>query len=632
MELEELQKQLYGQKGDEVKRAGAPEQFEPGHGADGQGPGSSQWDKEKGGKEPMWSNAGKIIKFALLFFVIIAIMVGGIIFWRSRSFDNSKVSVTIFGVDRVMSGEEVNYVVRYQNNTNVTLTDLKLTFIYPADSLPSNKENLTQIGDQQATVIGLENLDAGQEGKAEFPASLTGMKDDKKEASAKLTYHAGATSSSYESAGQYTSIIFSVPIVLDLSLPDRVVNGQEVTMNLKYLNTADVSFSDLILTVNFPPGFSFNSAQPAPTQGSDTWVLPEISPREEGKITISGVLVGAQEEVKAFRASMSKKEGDTGKVISEGLASTLITLSPLSVSLTVNDRRDYAANVSDRLSYKLIYQNNADVPIGPVFITVKFDTKAIDFTRVDAPRGFFSSSDTTITFNESTYKILKLVQPGEKEELLFAAIVKDTLPISKFTDKNFMINLTAKIDTAAVPVSLRGTQIAGTDSLNTKVNSKFYLSSKGYYKDTSQPNSGPIPPKVGVPTTYTIYWDIVNLANDVDNVVVESYLPPYISWLARFAPADADVKYDQNTGKLTWTVGRLSANVGILTPVRRLIFKISFLPSVNQVGDMVDLVAETKISGQDTFSGETIQGTARSIRSDLAEDPSVGSGGGKVSP
>jgi hypothetical protein len=633
MELEELQKQLYGQKGEEVKREGAPEQFQPGRGADGQAPGSSQWQQEQLPAKPPGLSEGvkKLLKFGIIALVVIGIVIAGFLFWRSsQSFDSKKVLVTVFGIERVVSGEEVNYVIRYQNNTKVTLTDLKLTFLYPIDSLPSDGENLTKIGDQQAKVVSLPDLEAGKEGKTEFLANVTGLKDDKRVATAKLSYHAGGTSSSFESTGEFTSVIFSVPLVLDFSLPDRVVNGQGVNITLKYLNTSDVGFSDLALSLEYPPGFNFSSALPAPSEGSNIWELPEIGPREEGKIMISGVLTGAQEEVKTFKANIAKKQGDTSKVISEGLSSTLISLSPLSVTMTVNDSRDYLANVQDVLAYKLVYQNTVGVPIGPVLITVKFDSSALDYSTVSVSKGFFNSVDNTIVWNESTLKNLQMVQPGEKQELAFSVRVKDNLPIIKYNDKNFIISVLAKIDTLTVPVSLQGTQIGGSDTLNTKVNSKLYLSSKGFYKDTSQPNSGPIPPVVGVQTSYTIYWDIVNLANDIDDVVVESYLPPYMSWLARFSPTDADVKYDQNSGKITWTVGNLSANVGILYPVKRFIFKIGFLPSTSQVGQMVNLLSEATISGKDTFTGASLSGTAKAIRSDLPDDPTIGYNGGKV--
>jgi len=632
MPLEELQKKLYEQKGEAEKREGAPGQFEPGQRQDGQETDSSQWQKEAlASREPfLTEKRKKLLRIIIIGLVGIVVVVGGFLFWRSRSFDTSKVLVTVFGVDRVASGEEVSYAVRYQNNTNVTLTDVKLTFIYPPDSLPIDKQNLTKIGDQDASVVSLADLQAGKEGKMEFRANISGLKDDQKKAVVKLSYHAGDTSSSFESSGEFLSVIFSVPLVLNFSLPERVVNGQQLDIVLKYLNTSDIGFLDLALNMEYPPGFNFISSQPSPSQGSNSWRLPEISPQEEGQIVISGVLTGAQEEVKAFRANIAKLQGDSSKIVSEGLGSTLISLSPLSVALTVNDSRDYLANVGEHLTYKLTYQNTVDIPIGPVIIIVKLDTKALDLSSVKADKGFFNSVDSSIIWNESVLPDLKMVQPGAKNEINFYVNVKDSMPVASFNDKNFVISVSSKIDSTTIPVSLRGTQISGTDSLSTKVNAKLTLSSKGYFKDLSVPNSGPIPPRVGQETTYTIYWDTVNAANDVDHVVVEGYSPPYVRWVGLFDPASANVKYDKNSGKITWTIGKLPANTGILYPVKRLVFKIGFTPSSSQVGQMIDLVSESTISGSDTFTGASLQGTARAIRSDLPDDSSIGYDGGKV--
>ena len=100
--------------------------------------------------------------------------------------------------------------------------------------------------------------------------------------------------------------------------------------------------------------------------------------------------------------------------------------------------------------------------------------------------------------------------------------MKNKLPINNFNDKNFSANAAVKIDSSNIPAALQGTQLAGTDSVNVKLNSKLAIASKGYYKDNEMPNSGPLPPTVGQQTTYTIHWLVTNLSNDVDDVVVES--------------------------------------------------------------------------------------------------------------
>lgn len=638
MDLEELQKRLYKEKEEPEQREGAPEIFQPGKGQpvgpDGQ---PVSWEKEPEEARPPFftEKRKKIFKFIGIAIAAAGILVSGIIIYlRFNSFDSSQVYLAIFGRDRIVSGEEVGYVVRYRNDTGIILKDVKLTFIYPEGSLPFDKQNLTMIGNMPSSVVSLPDLAPGQEEEMEFRVYVSGLKNDQKKAQAKLNYHPSNISSGFENSTEFLSIIFSVPLVLDFDLPERVVSGQNIDIALKYLNTAEVAFFNLVLNVEYPSGFSFKSALPLADQGQNSWNLAEIGPHEEGKILISGTLSGTKEEVKNFKVKAIQQQGELSRTVSEGLTSTLISVSPLSIELMVNNSRDYAANVSQQLDYKIKYQNTTDVLLGPVFIVVKFDTKALDFSTLKTDKGFFDSLDNTITWNESVLPDLKLLQPGEQKMIEFSVKIKDKLekfPIASFNDKNLLITVFAKIDSANIPISLRGTQISGADSLSTKLNSKLTLSARGYYKDNLLPNAGPIPPTVGQETTYTIYWGIVNSPNDIENVVVETYLPPYINWLNKFDPPDANVKYDKNSGKLSWSLGKVAANTGVLLAAKRLAFQIGFVPSSTQVDNKVVLVKESLISGQDLFTNVFLQSSAKEILTDLPDDSSIGSGGGKVS-
>ncbi|MFH0852283.1 MAG: hypothetical protein V1845_01625 [bacterium] len=635
MDLEEIKKRLYTDKPELGARPEAPKKYEPGFGQagqDSQGQGSWEKEPEKIAGPGLSSKTKKWIKTAVLVLAGLAVAAVGIwfIFFRS-SFDSKKVSVIVYGRDRVVSGEEVSYMVRYQNGTKVDLKNVKLTFIYPEGSLPKDTQNLTTLGEAQTSIVGVPDLPAGQEGSMEFRASLTGLRGEQKQAIAKLSYNPGGASSEFENEGEFLSEIFMVPIVLDFDLPERIVSGQPLTIGLKYLNTSDVSFSGVTLSIEYPSGFDFNSSSPVPAEAENKWQLAEIGPREEGKIIISGVLSGLEGEVKSFKAKAEQKQGEIVKTVSEGLASTSISLSPLSVALTVNNSRDYSANPGETLNYKLAYQNSTDVQIGPVFIVVKFDSKVLDFSTLKT-NGSFSSMDNSITWNESVLRQLRMLQPGDKNTIEFSLQVKEKeeLPIKNFSDKNFLVGVSAKINSVNIPTSLVGTRLEGNDSLSTKLNSVLLLSAKGYFKDSIMPNSGPIPPTVGQQTTYTIYWQIVNLANEAENVVVESYLPPYVSWLGRFEPPDSAVKYDKNSGKITWTIGKLAANTGILSPVKQLVFQIALLPNSNQVGSEVVLVKESAISGLDAFTAASLNGVAKQIESDLPDDSSMIYGGGKI--
>ena len=155
--LEEVEKRLYSQNPEFQNRPEAPQTFAPGRGADGEQRDGASWQKESLPQawQPKVSGVQKrIIKLAILGAGVAVILVAAFFFWRSLfSFDESKVVLTVFGPDRLTSGEEVTYVVRYKNGTKVNLTDVKVTFIYPPDAIPTQDANPSKIGSSLVSVI-----------------------------------------------------------------------------------------------------------------------------------------------------------------------------------------------------------------------------------------------------------------------------------------------------------------------------------------------------------------------------------------------------------------------------------------------------------------------------------------------
>ncbi len=629
MDLEELKKKLY-KEGPTQERQRPATIFEPGQGSQEQNKIPADWLDEpkkteptKPPEKPLFSERNKkIAKFSFFGLVILSLIAAGLVFFLARqSFDKAKVTVSIFAPDRVVSGEEVQYVVRYRNDSGVKLSGVKLEFIYPEGAIPIDAKNLNEAGH---SLISLADLATGQSNQVTLRANITGARDDQKTAMVKLDYQPENFSSSFENSAEFASTIFSVPLVLSFDLPERVVNGQELSFALKYNNISDIAFSNLVLSVDYPNSFNFESALPVPDENSNTWRLAEISPHEEGQIMIKGVLSGSKDEITAFKAGVGLMQGVELKPFASGMASVIISVSPLSLQLSVNNSRDYIANVGDELKYKLIYQNTTDEPINSAYIILKFDSKVLDFSTLKIDKGFFNNLDSSVTWNESSVLDLKILQPGDLKELEFSVKVKDRPPVKSFNDKNFLIVASAKIDSSNIPISLRGTQLTGTDSLTSKLNSKLVFDAKGFYQDTDMPNSGPLPPRIGVQTTYTIYWQLINLANDVQDVKVESYLPPNVAWLGRYEPNGADVKYDKTTGKITWTIGQVSANTGILSsPAKQLIFQIGLTPGSEQLGQVAELVKTSTITGVDAFTQSTLESQASGIGTDLPDDTTI---------
>jgi len=613
MELDELKKKIYKPGAKFEERLKPPEVFQPGRQKEKKVP--DEWKElEKRGLSPKQKKYWLIGSISA---IVIFLAIAGLFVWRGlTSFDRDRVKLEIKGAERIVSGEEVTYLVKYQNQTRLDLTSIKLVFHYPDQSIPLETEDLVQ-------TIDLPDLMVGQENQIELPVRVIGLQNETKRAWAELSYQPGELTSTFTNQAEFSTKIISVPLILDLDLPNRLVNGQSFNFSLKYLNQGEVSFDDLQIQLDYPTGFTFQTAEPQPLEEDRIWSLSDLMAGQEGKIFIQGTIQGEEGESKRFKAQLGLFKEEQFTPLAETVNALQISLSPLSVSQTVNGTTDYITQAGQKLTYQIDYENTTDVSIRDVVITSKLESSALDLTSLELAQGSFDGASQTITWKASNLPALEFLGPYQTGQLTFSVKVKNPLPIVNYSDKNFKIINTVKIDSPQPPLSLKDIEIAGQSQTTTKVASQITLQAKGYYSDDLIPNSGPIPPKVGQTTTYTIKWRLINTANDLDQVKIEASLPPHVQWKNKISPTNADLEYDSQTGRLVWQVGDLPAATGILLPVKQVAFQVAITPGLAHLGSFVELVGQSKATGQDTFVDISLESINQIIDTELPNDPTT---------
>ncbi len=613
MELEELKKKIYKPGEEFEERMKPPKVFQPGQQREKKAP--SEWPElEKKGLSPKQKKYWLIGGISA---IVIFLAIAGLFVWRGlTSFDRDKIKLEIEGAERIVSGEEITYLVKYKNKTRLDLTQVKLVFHYPDQSIPLETEDLVQ-------TIDLPDLGIDQENQIELPVRVIGLKDEEKRAWAELSYQPGEITSTFTNQAEFLTKIISVSLILDFDLPRQLVSDQSFDFSLRYLNQGEVSFDNLRIQIDYPIGFTFQSAEPRASEEDTIWSLADVMAGEEGKIFIQGAIQGEKGESKTFKAQLGLFKDDQFTPMVETVSSFLISVSPLSVSQTVNGATDYIAQAGQKLTYQINYKNTTDVGIRDVNITSKLVGSALDLTSLELAKGSFDGASQTITWRASNLPALEFLGPGQGGQLTFSVKVKDPLPIVNYTDKNFKIVNTNKIDSLEPPLSLQDIEIAGQGQLITKVASQLTLQAKGYYSDDLISNSGPIPPRVGQTTTYTIKWRLINTANDLKQVKIQASLPPHVQWQNKISPTNADLEYDSQTGRLTWQVGDLPAATGILLPVKQVAFQVAITPSLAHLGSYVELVGQSKATSQDTFVNMNLESISQVIDTELPDDPTT---------
>ena len=623
MKLEELKKKIYKPEAEFEERLKFPETFQPEK--EREIAQSEEWGEVE--KKQLSDKQRKILRISGISIIVISLIVIGFFFWRGLfSFDKDEVDLLIRGPENIVSGDEAEYVIKCTNNTNITIKGLQLKFYYPENSIPiDNGEMITS--------VDLPDLLSGGETQTEFSAKIVGLKGETKIIRAELSYQPAKISSCFESQAEFSTTVISVPLMVNFDLPESLVDEQSFNFSLIYINQAEVAFDNLQIQLEYPVGFNFESAEPSPIEDSDNmWDIGKLIAKEQGKIFIRGSIKGEQDEVKLFRARLGFFENDNFISYAEATQAFQIVSAPLSISQEVNGSSIYIASAGQELNYQIIYENTTNVGIRNVVITSKLEGEVLDFAQLDleSSRGSFDGENQTITWNASNLPALEYLGPRQAGQIDFSIMIKDPLPARNYTDKNFTAINKIIIDSLSVPLSLGDIKIAGQSELVVKIASSLSLRAQGYYSNDLIPNSGPIPPKVGQTTTYTIKWSLTNTGNDLSNISVEANLPPHVRWLNNFKPSDANLKYNSQTGKLIWEIGDLSASTGILSPVAQVAFQVSITPSLAHLGSIVELVGQSQVTAWDDFVETELTVVDKVIETKLPDDPTIGYFAGRV--
>lgn len=554
-----------------------------------------------------------LIAVGVIFLAII--ILGGVsfYFWLT-SFEKSRVDFNISGTTQAASGDTATFQISYWNNTNQVLQNASLTVYYPQEAITN--------GDKAVQNIDLGNIGVGGGGKTEINLAFIGPDKSIQKLKAVLSYKPQNTASVFKNEVTKDVAINGSALTVDLKAPDTVLPNTKNIYLFHYKNNTDHIFKNVSIEATYPQSFNFISSDQVPAKGNNVWNLGDLNPNEEGDITVSGIL--KINENANFDLAIGILENDKLFKFSHSLAQINLTALPLEINISVNNQPNINANPGDFLQFKISYKNNASVALADVILKAKLDGLMYDFSSLKT-NGFYSGLDNSITWNAGNTADFKSLEPAVDGEVGFQINVKPRYLLRTFRDKNFLLQVGATMETPTVPPPLAIKSLSVSSDLTVKVNTKTELKTKGYYYDAVIKNSGPLPPKVGKTTTYTIHWQIINYSNDLDNVVVKSILPEGVSWLNKKSGISSNaLEYNDRTNELTWNVGKVQAGVGALLEPYEVIFQLALTPSVRDINEVVTVIGDSNLTASDTFTGTNITAIAPAVRTNMPDDSGVG--------
>lgn len=542
---------------------------------------------------------------------MIVIGLAGFWYWQKNSFSKEILKLEIIGPSEVSITQEVEYTIKYKNNGNVRLEEPRLIFEFPEHSILNEGESRRkEMGPDE-----LGDIYPGEEKTFTFKCRLLGVENEVKTAKATLIYHPKNLNAQYTSDTTFTTTIKSVPLTFDFDLPSKVEKERDFNFFLNYFSSLDYPLANLGVKIEYPSGFEFIGSTPR-ALGKNEWNIPLLNKADGGRIEIKGKLSGDINAQMIFKASIGVWDSEDDFVLLKEITKGVEIAKPgLFIFQQINGQDNYTANAGDLLHYEVFFRNIGEDPFSNLFMIVKLDGSAYDFDSIKSDIGQFKEGDNSIVWDWRNVPKLKYLGKGEESKVEFWINLKQQWDTNNQQGGN--LTLTDKIQISQAE-----------EEFETKVNSKLVILQKGLFQDEVFGNSGPIPPKVGQATTYTISWQVKNYYNDLKNVKVKATLPPNVNLTGQIFPGSESSKFsfDNSSREIVWTVADgsgLPAGTGINNSPPSIYFQVSLTPSVNQRGQVAPIISSAKIHGEDQFTEAIVESTAPAIDSSIPNDPTL---------
>ena len=571
-----------------------------------------------------------IVLYIIIAILFVGLLVEGYFLAHKVSTQKTGIQLSIKAQENILLGEAFDLEVAYKNDSANLLQDADLIIELPDDIQVLGEDNNTKLLKKS-----LGDLGTGTSNIEKYTLVAMGAPNRIASIKATLQYGIVGFSGRYEKSQNQTITIGGPIIDFNLSVPQKIISGEEFSFKINFVNNSIKSLSNIRIQLFYPLGFNYTGASIEPVEGNNMWVWGTLNPQESAEFTIRGTIVGEAGSFYEMGVNVSLVSGNQIITLDKKTAMVSILESPLNLSIYVNNSKDYIAKNAEPLEYRIDYENNTDIALSEVVIKANLEGQMFNLSSL-LTNGYFDSLKKQIIWNAGNTPQLKLLNKGDKGSVSFKIYTLGDYPTRSFNDKNLSLKVKATIESPSVPPSSNLKNTTAIAELTTKVASKVELQSYALFRDAKSGivNKGTLPLKVGKSTNFTIHWKLINYNNDLTDVSIKTTLPQGIGWTGVIAGnyGDLEPQYNERTSELVWNIKDVPAFTGILLPAKELIFQINATPSLNQVGRYMELISEGTLTAIDVFTGQEIKIKIPALNSQLSADPTVEKEEGVVQP
>ncbi|MFA5358310.1 MAG: hypothetical protein WC310_00630 [Patescibacteria group bacterium] len=501
---------------------------------------------------------------------------------------------------QVLNGAQTKIVINYDNSRkNGRLVDAKLSLQLPEDFVLKETSNGQYDVVSSSLLIG--EIKPGTSEKLELLGENWGNYDTTEKIYARLDYTQERTINDRVVSWReenITSAIYKISgSMLDCGfiLPPLVTNGSDFDFQLNCQNNYDADINKARLLI--VPGDGLAVKATKPQLSKNFWTLGDLT-------------TGVKEDLSgsaSFNMPAEAVEGNIGfqlygfhngkALLLDKKESTVKIFHPhFSLAVQVNGADKYWPIPGEEVNYLLNYQNQEDFDIADAKVKLDFSPAVFDVsTWKSGQKAVWDGSNATLDIGALTM--------GQKGEIAFSVKTKKQNSVRD-------LEITPRVSYAVDYQGQHLTVDAELPAIKQSFSANLELESfaRYYTVEGEQLGIGPLPPVVGIPTQYRMFWQISNAFNAVKDVWVSCVLPNNVIWTGQESVnTGSGLEFNSKTREMIWRLPRLESSVGIKSIPAIANFSLELTPLVSQLGQNAIIAKDVKISATDEVSGRKLE-------------------------
>ncbi len=611
MSLEDIEKELYGQKTHE--RQEQTEVNEPETAREktrARNPWRAMDAMPKTDPEPVrkLESIGSKVFIALAVVLVILLGFAGFYLYQYFSTKDARFELMLPADARV--GEPFTFAAVFENVSKKELYEPIFSVKLPDGVI------FVQQPDKRVIQESVPNSAPGDMTKREYQVMITGdpYQTYSFEGHVSYRYESSSLSSRFEKDASGSIVAKNPVLTLDMTSPESVINGQDFEIHVRYKNETDAILSNVRIEMQLPQGFSLNNSDPK--LDGNKLQIPQLAGGEEGTLILSGFMVDSSNGSAQIGAQAFMSVSNNDYQVSSKQNEISVAPSPLDVEIT-SDQQDNVTAPGKQIQMNMRITNNADVPLAGVTASAKFIGSLFDLATVSG-NGSLRDADRTYTWTAAQADALRTIEPGQSVILPFSIKTKS----GYISQKDTALQVLGIATSPTVPAGITAQQTIGSDQYTLKLGGSLGLEQDVFFKEPGADvqNSGPMPPQVGKTTTFTVHWKLHAQGTDMKGVRVTASLGKGMQWTGKLSVRNTQSapKFNAQTQEIEWNLDAVQAKGVSQDP--EAVFQLSFTPASNTAGSQYIFLEHIAFGGKDVFTGKDQSGSFSALDSrDIAD-------------